>query len=123
MALAGAFGAGLTSLRLAWTHVTAETWASIAASLSPALTELDLSFNPVGLRALAASLAPLTRLVRLEARRHGVFGDFGDADAEGLFDVLRTMPLVHLDLSGNKTNLGIAPHLPSTLTHVNLSRF
>ena len=25
-ALAGAFGAGLTSLRLAWTHVTAETW-------------------------------------------------------------------------------------------------
>jgi hypothetical protein len=36
------------------------------------------------------------------------------------------MPLVYLDLSGNKTNLGLArapaPHLPATLTHLNLSR-
>jgi hypothetical protein len=54
----GALGAGLTTLRLRSTGLTTESWPAIAASLSPARTELDLSSNPVGSRALAPSLAP-----------------------------------------------------------------
>jgi hypothetical protein len=102
---------GLTRLNLAKGRLSSDAWTSLAAHLSPSLTDLDLGMNELRGK-IAASLARFTRLTRLDLRDNCQLSD--------LVGVLGSMRLVHLEIGGNDALLLGMPRITG-LVHLGVS--